>query len=52
MTRREIAARVRAGAVEAGRDPKEVQIIAKVRVSLASDRATARSRLRRKTSAR
>src|SRR5207244_7252006 len=40
-TIREIASRVRAGAVEAGRDPKEVQIIAKVRVSLHSDRATA-----------
>ena len=43
-TIREIASRVRAGAVEAGRDPKEVQIIAKVRVSLHSDRATANGR--------
>src|SRR6059058_1972206 len=45
-TIREIASRVRAGAVEAGRDPKPVKIIAKVRVSLHSDRAAARSRLR------
>ena len=45
-TIREIASRVRAGAVEAGRDPKQIKIIAKVRVSLHSDRATARSRLR------
>ena len=45
-TIREIAGRVRAGAVEAGRDPKKVEIIAKVRVSLHPDRAMARSRLR------
>src|SRR5438876_6435672 len=45
-TIREIADRVRAGAVEAGRDPNKVQIIAKVRVSLNADRAMARSRLR------
>ena len=45
-TIREIASRVRAGAVEAGRDPSKVQIIAKVRVSLHPDRAMARSRLR------
>src|SRR5215470_7991656 len=45
-TIQEIASRVRAGAVEAGRDPKQIQIIAKVRVSLHSDRAMARSRLR------
>ena len=45
-TIREIASRVRAGAVEAGRDPKQVMIIAKVRVSMNSDRAMARSRLR------
>ena len=45
-TIREIASRVRAGAVEAGRDPKQIKIIAKVRVSLHSDRAMARSRLR------
>ena len=45
-TIQEIASRVRAGAVEAGRDPKQIKIIAKVRVSLHSDRAMARSRLR------
>src|SRR3989449_9329039 len=45
-TIREIASRVHAGAAEAGRDPKQVKIIAKVRVSLHSDRAAARSRLR------
>ena len=45
-TIREIAARVHAGAAEAGRDPRQVKIIAKVRVSLHTDRATARSRLR------
>jgi alkanesulfonate monooxygenase SsuD/methylene tetrahydromethanopterin reductase-like flavin-dependent oxidoreductase (luciferase family) len=45
-TIREIASRVRAGAVEAGRDSKQIKIIAKVRVSLHSDRAMARSRLR------
>src|SRR5436305_6133033 len=45
-TIREIASRVRAGASEAGRDASKVQIIAKVRVSLHPDRATARSRLR------
>ena len=33
-TIREIASRVRAGAVEAGRDPNKLEIIAKVRVSL------------------
>jgi alkanesulfonate monooxygenase SsuD/methylene tetrahydromethanopterin reductase-like flavin-dependent oxidoreductase (luciferase family) len=43
---REIAERVRAGAVEAGRDPNHIEIIAKVRVSLHPDRAIARSRLR------
>jgi alkanesulfonate monooxygenase SsuD/methylene tetrahydromethanopterin reductase-like flavin-dependent oxidoreductase (luciferase family) len=43
---REIADRVRAGAVEAGRDPSKIEIIAKVRVSLHPDRAVARSRLR------
>ncbi|MGH9644535.1 MAG: LLM class flavin-dependent oxidoreductase [Terriglobales bacterium] len=43
---REIADRVRAGAVEAGRDPKSIEIIAKVRVSLHPDRAMARSKLR------
>ncbi len=43
---REIASRVRDGAVEAGRDPSKIEIIAKVRVSLNPDRAVARSRLR------
>src|ERR1035437_2133021 len=43
---REIADRVRAGAVEAGRDPGKIEIIAKVRGSLHPDRAMARSRLR------
>jgi alkanesulfonate monooxygenase SsuD/methylene tetrahydromethanopterin reductase-like flavin-dependent oxidoreductase (luciferase family) len=45
-TIREIASRVRAGAVEAGRDPGKLEIISKVRVSLHPDRAVARSRLR------
>lgn len=45
-TIKEIASRVRAGAVEAGRDPKDVKIIAKVRVSMNPDRLLARSRLR------
>jgi alkanesulfonate monooxygenase SsuD/methylene tetrahydromethanopterin reductase-like flavin-dependent oxidoreductase (luciferase family) len=43
---REIADRVRAGAVEAGRDPSKIEIIAKVRVSLHPDRAMVRERLR------
>lgn len=43
---REIAERVRAGAVEAGRDPKRIDVIVKVRISLNPDRAVARSRLR------
>jgi alkanesulfonate monooxygenase SsuD/methylene tetrahydromethanopterin reductase-like flavin-dependent oxidoreductase (luciferase family) len=43
---REIAARVREGAKEAGRDPSKIEIIAKCRVSLNPDRAIARSRLR------
>jgi len=43
---RDIADRVRAGAVEAGRDPSKIEIIAKVRVSLNPDRALARSRIR------
>jgi alkanesulfonate monooxygenase SsuD/methylene tetrahydromethanopterin reductase-like flavin-dependent oxidoreductase (luciferase family) len=43
---REIAERVRAGAVAAGRDPKDVKIITKVRVSMNPDRAQARARLR------
>jgi alkanesulfonate monooxygenase SsuD/methylene tetrahydromethanopterin reductase-like flavin-dependent oxidoreductase (luciferase family) len=45
-TIREIAGRVRAGAIEAGRDPSKIDIIAKVRVSLHPDRAMARSRIR------
>ena len=45
-TIRDIATRVRAGAVEAGRDPGKLEIISKVRVSLHPDRAVARSRLR------
>ena len=43
---REIAARVREGAVAAGRDPGKIDICAKVRVTLHPDRAVARSRLR------
>lgn len=43
---REIAARVREGAKEAGRDPAKIDIIAKCRVSLNADRAKARSKLR------
>jgi len=43
---RDIAERVRAGAVEAGRDPSKIDIIAKVRCSLNPDRQRARSRLR------
>lgn len=43
---REIAERVRAGAREAGRDPSQIEIVAKVRVSLNPDRALARTRLR------
>ncbi|HXJ02718.1 MAG TPA: LLM class flavin-dependent oxidoreductase, partial [Micropepsaceae bacterium] len=45
-TIKEIAARVREGAVEAGRDPNSIEIIAKVRCSLNPDRALARSKLR------
>ncbi len=45
-TIRDIAARVREGAVEAGRDPNSLEIIAKVRVSLNRDRSLARSKLR------
>lgn len=43
---REIAARVREGAREAGRDPAKIEIVAKCRVSLNPDRKLARSRLR------
>ncbi len=45
-TIKKIADRVRAGAVEAGRDPASLEIIAKVRVSLNPDRQIARSKLR------
>jgi alkanesulfonate monooxygenase SsuD/methylene tetrahydromethanopterin reductase-like flavin-dependent oxidoreductase (luciferase family) len=45
-TIRQIAARVREGAAEAGRDPNSLEIIAKVRCSLNPDRAIARSKLR------
>ena len=43
---RQIADRVRAGAVEAGRDPNKIEIIAKARVSLNPDPEKARSKLR------
>ena len=43
---REIAARVREGAVEAGRDPSKIEIIAKSRVSLNADKNAARAKLR------
>src|SRR5262249_46804468 len=42
----EIAERVRASAREAGRDPDQIAIVAKARVSLNPDRAVARERLR------
>jgi alkanesulfonate monooxygenase SsuD/methylene tetrahydromethanopterin reductase-like flavin-dependent oxidoreductase (luciferase family) len=45
-TVRAIAERVRAGAVEAGRDPAKLEIIVKVRVTLNPDRTVARSKLR------
>jgi alkanesulfonate monooxygenase SsuD/methylene tetrahydromethanopterin reductase-like flavin-dependent oxidoreductase (luciferase family) len=45
-TIKEIAGRVRAGAIEAGRDPNSIEIIAKVRVTLNPDRAVARQKLR------
>ena len=45
-TVKEIAKRVREGAVEAGRDPDVIEIIVKVRVSLNPDRAIARSKLK------
>jgi len=45
-TIREIAGRVRAGAEEEGRNPGDVEIITKVRVSLNKDRAVARSKLK------
>ncbi|NIM05963.1 MAG: LLM class flavin-dependent oxidoreductase, partial [Armatimonadetes bacterium] len=43
---KEIAARVREGAKEAGRDPSKIEILAKCRVSLNPDKAIARSKLR------
>src|SRR5262249_41275046 len=43
---REIAERVRTSAREAGRDPEQIAIVAKARVSLNPDRAVARARLR------
>ena len=43
---REIAERIRTAAAEAGRDPRQLEIIAKVRVSVNKDRALARARLR------
>jgi len=42
----EIAERVRTSAREAGRDPDQIAIVAKARVSLNPDRAVARERLR------
>ncbi|HZD40335.1 MAG TPA: LLM class flavin-dependent oxidoreductase [Terriglobales bacterium] len=43
---KEIATRVREGAKEAGRDPNQIEIIAKSRVSLNPDKTLARSKLR------
>ena len=43
---KEIAARVREGAMEAGRDPSKIEIVAKSRVSLNPDRNLARAKLR------
>src|SRR5574341_1080620 len=43
---KEIAARVREGAKEAGRDPSKIEIIAKSRVSLNPDKSAARAKLR------
>jgi len=45
-TVREIARRVREGAVQAGRDPGALEILVKVRVSLNPDRLIARSKLK------
>jgi alkanesulfonate monooxygenase SsuD/methylene tetrahydromethanopterin reductase-like flavin-dependent oxidoreductase (luciferase family) len=45
-TVREIAGRVSAGAEEEGRNPDDLEIITKVRVSLNKDRAIARSKLK------
>lgn len=43
---KEIAARVREGAIETGRDPSTIEIIAKSRVSLNPDKQKAREKLR------
>ena len=43
---KEIAARVREGAMEAGRDPNKIEIVAKSRVSLNPNRSLARAKLR------
>lgn len=43
---REIAANVRQGAIEAGRDPSQVEIIVKVRVCVNPDREVAKRRLK------
>ena len=43
---REIAANVRQGAIDAGRDPNKIDICAKVRCTLHPDRNVARTRLR------
>jgi alkanesulfonate monooxygenase SsuD/methylene tetrahydromethanopterin reductase-like flavin-dependent oxidoreductase (luciferase family) len=43
---KEIAARVREGAMEAGRDPSSLEIIAKARVALNPDKSAARAKLR------
>jgi alkanesulfonate monooxygenase SsuD/methylene tetrahydromethanopterin reductase-like flavin-dependent oxidoreductase (luciferase family) len=45
-TVRDIAARTRTGAEEAGRDPRAIEIVTKVRVSVNKDRAVARSKLK------
>jgi alkanesulfonate monooxygenase SsuD/methylene tetrahydromethanopterin reductase-like flavin-dependent oxidoreductase (luciferase family) len=45
-TIREITGRVRAGAEAEGRNPEDLEIITKVRVSLNKDRAVARSKLK------
>jgi len=45
-TIREITGRVRAGAEEEGRNPDDLEIITKVRVSLNKDRVVARSKLK------
>jgi len=42
----EIAGRVRQGAIDSGRDPNKVEIMAKVRVCVHPDRAMARQKLR------